>query len=134
MDWPRLSEKEDTPYLIFKDGIDVNDISQGKLGDRYFLGALAILGNGDTRNKFVFIETDDEWTICGAFCVKFYDNGKEDIVIVDDCFPFLNNELAFCTGGEKNKHELWPSILEKAYAKRYGSYQGIKSGKLNLAL
>jgi len=34
---------------------------------------MVVLGNKLTRDKFVFIEADDEWERCGAYCVKFYD-------------------------------------------------------------
>ena len=93
---------------------------------------MVCLGNKGTRDKFIFMETDDEWIQSGAFCVKFYDGGKEDIVIVDDCFPFLGGELAFVT--TPSRFELWPCILEKAYAKKHGSYQTIKAGLVSNAL
>jgi hypothetical protein len=58
------------------------------LGDCYLLSAMAVLGNKGTRERFVYIETDDEWEACGAFCVVFYNDGKEEIIIVDDYVPF----------------------------------------------
>ena len=98
--WSRASEMKDPDgksYSLFTDGVDVNDVRQGMLGDCYFLSALAVLSNDDVRDKFIF-EIDDEWETCGAFCIKFYDDGKEDIIIVDDQIVQTkgSDELAFC--------------------------------------
>lgn len=49
---------------------------------------MAVIGSKQTKEMLVFINSEDEWRKCGAFCVRFHDGGKEDIVIVDDFFPF----------------------------------------------
>lgn len=119
-------------YSIFKDGVDVNDIQQGQLGDCYYLSALAVLGSEHTQERFVFVDGPDEWLVCGAFCVRFYDNGKENIVIIDDFFPTVDQNYPFVSSSDRT--ELWPIILEKAYAKKYGSYSIIEGGFTDLAL
>ena len=81
--WKRSGELwKDKP--LFKDGVDVNDISQGALGDCYYLSALGVLGSRGTRDCFFFIENADEWREIGAICVRFYIDGKPDYVIIDD--------------------------------------------------
>jgi hypothetical protein len=74
--WARMSEHQ-TPegqsHVVFKDGVDSNDVQQGSLGDCYFLSAMAVLGSKLTREKFIFLNTDDEFMTCGAFCIKFYE-------------------------------------------------------------
>ena len=68
------------------------------------------------------------------FCVKFYREGEEEIVVVDDYFPVLGNgNWAFVSGGSDGK-ELWPMVLEKAYAKMNGNYNYIEAGKIQYAL
>lgn len=66
---------EGNSYKVFTDGVDANDIKQGACGDCYFLSALACMGNKFTRDKFIFLNSEDEWQKCGAFCIKFYDDG-----------------------------------------------------------
>jgi hypothetical protein len=52
------------------------------------------------------LNSDDEFAQCGAFCVRFYDNGKEDIVIVDDYLPFVGGDRFGCKTPPGK--ELWP--------------------------
>ena len=48
--------------------------------------------------------------------------------------PLLNGEeFPFTNTGPESK-ELWPIILEKAYAKKYGSYENIEGGLVDFAL
>ena len=54
---------------------------------------------------------------CGAFCIKFCPGGKETIIIIDDFFCWVNDVFPFA---KAPNGELWPMILEKAYAKLYG--------------
>jgi hypothetical protein len=95
------------------------------------LSALTVLSNEDVRDKFVVIDGLEEWRNCGAFCVKFYDEGKEDIIIVDDHFVCSNGRFAFC---QTVTHELWPIVLEKAYAKKFGTFSIIEGGLIDNAL
>jgi hypothetical protein len=120
--------------VIFEDGVDSGDVLQGQLGDCYFLSAMAVLGSKLTREKFIFLNTDDEFMTCGAFCIKFYNQGVEDIVIIDDFMPMINGtDFPFTQTPNDNK-ELWPLLLEKAYAKKYGSFHNIAGGFVDFAL
>ena len=53
--------------------------------------------------------------------ITFHKNGELQRVIVDDWIPMFDEIPAFARGGLDGL-EMWPSILEKAYAKLYGSY------------
>lgn len=46
--------------------------------------------------------------------------------------PMRDEEFIF--GRSTNRDEVWPSVLEKAYAKRYGSYSIIQGGHVHSAL
>lgn len=106
---------------------------QGEIGDCYFLSALAVLGGDRVKKLIITIDNPSEWKQCGAFCVRFFDGGQDDIVIIDDHFPvFGGTDLCF-THSPDGK-ELWPAILEKAYAKKYGSYTAIWKGHTNITL
>lgn len=138
--WVRASEIEGA--CLFKDGASCEDITQGALGDCYFLSALSVLG--DERIRGVFASERDQdpnasddqqiWKRTGCFRLKFYKNGSFEDIIVDDYIPVNDqNECVFTRGGTDGL-EMWPTILEKAYAKLYGSYSTIEAGKVHLAL
>ena len=54
--------------------------------------------------------------------------------MVDNYLPCMDDEdrLAFACSG--NVGELWPSFLEKAYAKVHGSYYALEGGSVHEAL
>lgn len=53
--------------------------------------------------------------------MKFYINGEMQTVVVDDLFPYCvhKNNWAFARSVDR---EIWVLLLEKAWAKIYGSY------------
>ena len=62
----------------------------------------------------------------GIYLVKFYINGNETPVIVDDFLPCKpNGQPAFATCRDG---ELWVSLLEKAWAKLHGTYARTEGG------
>lgn len=138
-EWKRASEIPGA--ILFKDGASHEDIGQGALGDCYFLSALSVLGNKRTVELFVCQNDSDHanendpnhWKKTGCFMVKFFRDGDFQYVIVDDWLPYSGDMPAFTRGGEDGL-EMWPAILEKAYAKLYGSYESIEAGKVHLAL
>ena len=85
-----------------------------------------VLGDKNVRNCIKSIDKDiDGESKCGAFWVRFYKYWDIEDVISDNFFPVLwNGEFSFARGGSGAK-ELWPMVLEKAYAKLNASYSNI---------
>lgn len=72
-----------------------------------------------------------------------YINGEKRIVVVDDYFPYDSETETWAfsqpsrTSGEhssRQKNEIWVLIIEKAWAKIFGSYQRIEGGSSGEAL
>ena len=123
--WRRPAEFWGSGFAVFKGGIEPNDIKQGQLGDCYFLSTLSALAEYPKRISRLFPET--EANAQGCYMVKMCDMGIWKEIIVDDLFPCKNAKSGpiFTRG---NDSELWVLILEKAWAKLYGSYAKIEAG------
>jgi len=109
-------------YELFRN-IEPRDILQGSLGDCYFLCSLSSLAEYPKLISRLFDENSiNENGICSVW---LHINGVWQRFILDEYFPSNGNRLAFSRTDEK---ELWVILLEKAYAKAYGSYWDIVGG------
>ena len=131
--WERASNFEKA--VLFDNEASHEDITQGALGDCYFLSALSVLSN--QRIKDIFIseaDGDDKWRRTGCFLLRFFKNGNPEYIIVDDYLPLDGADMPAFTKGGSDGMEMWPAILEKGYAKLYSSYSFIEAGKVQIAL
>ena len=101
------------------DNILINRIIYNKLSNPNLIYALNILGANPEKIKRLFINTKKDSTC--IFGVNLCHNGHFEQVVIDDFFPYnqKTNSKVFLS---EEKGFLWPQILEKAYAKLYGSY------------
>lgn len=123
--WKRIKDIYGGKEQMFAGGIGPNDINQGGLGDCYFLAVLSSLAEVPERIADMFVTKD--LNAAGIYMVKFYINGIQHPVIVDDHLPCSgrSGKPAFATSQDA---ELWVSILEKAWAKLHGSYARTEGG------
>ncbi|CEL98114.1 unnamed protein product [Vitrella brassicaformis CCMP3155] len=99
-------------------------IYQGHLGDFYFIAALETVALRESLIQALFVRHSEEHGIYGT---RWYKNGQWVPIIVDDYVPVgLDDNLLFCRDG--NPNVMWPSLLEKAYAKLHTSYEAIGDG------
>lgn len=98
------------------------------LGDCYFMATLSACAEAPRRikNRIKIQEVND----VGIYCVTLYVNGIETPVILDDYFPVCSDRPAFCSTKEG---EIWGMLLEKAWAKLYGSYGRTSGGQTAFA-
>lgn len=103
-------------FNIFIRNIYQNEISQGSLGNCYFLVALIGIAKCPVRIYNLFIT--QKINNIGAYAVKLLLQGQVKLVTVDDYIPCkADNTLAFSS---TKQCELWLSIIEKAWAKLNG--------------
>lgn len=110
------------------ENIDPNDIEQGQLGVCYLLAAISAVAEFPSRIQKIFI--NQQSNAQGVYGVKFYVQGVPTEIVLDDYIP--------CTKSSKEKispvfskpkgNELWVLLLEKAWAKLFGSYAKIETG------
>ena len=128
---------------LFGAGISPSDITQGSLGDCYFLSTLSSTAQKNpSAISNMFIDNGDN-----TYTVRFFNNGQADYVTVDKYIPtnFLG-QFAFANYGQSptNPTNLWVAIAEKAYAQlaelgwsrttATNSYSAIAGGWMNDAI
>jgi hypothetical protein len=140
---------------LFSNGSDPNDINAGIFNNQWLLSAISMLAaaeDGGTNgriaktlaNLFVGHYGQDgeitHNTEVGAFCVRVFSRGMWTPVVVDDLFPMLqrdnwtNENRGLATAHAHESSSFWVGLLEKAYAKFYGSYGALGRGYVHHAL
>ncbi|KAL7632549.1 UNVERIFIED_CONTAM: hypothetical protein RMT77_017116 [Armadillidium vulgare] len=135
--WKRPHELVENPHL-FVEGVSSNDVSQGQLGNCWFVAACATLaGVKELWQKVIPDFKEQEYGAGGlvhpgVFYFRFWRFGEWVEVVVDDLLPTIDGQLIFAHSKEKG--EFWCALLEKAYAKLHGSYEALEGGNLSDAL
>ncbi|ERN17768.1 calpain-type cysteine protease DEK1 [Amborella trichopoda] len=115
---------------LFSGPANPSDVCQGRLGDCWFLSAVAVLTEVSQISEVIITPQFNEE---GVYTVRFCIQGEWVPVVVDDWIPCESRgKPAFATSRKSN--ELWVSILEKAYAKLHGSYEALEGGLVQDAL
>uniref|UniRef100_A0A915DMK4 Calpain catalytic domain-containing protein n=1 Tax=Ditylenchus dipsaci TaxID=166011 RepID=A0A915DMK4_9BILA len=134
--WKRPGELVENPQL-FVEGASPNDVTQGILGNCWFVSACsALTHNEELLQKVIPCANAQEWgnnnSYCGIFQFQFWRFGEWFEVIVDDLLPTKDGKLLFARS--KTPNEFWSALLEKAFAKLYGCYENLVGGQLADAL
>lgn len=134
------------------DPVDASDIVQGSIGDCFLIGAISGIaahgakvlhfwdkedrGEVDDNAEEVEHEAPIERLIVeydvnvGVYGVMFFKMGQWEWVVIDDLVPMSPEDsetplFANCKVGDM---ELWPMVLEKAYAKLHHNWDAIDGG------
>ena len=122
--WKRESEMTDYPDIFPKNGILAQDIVNGKYTNENFLSAIGALAEFPKIIKNLFI-SDKKNKNC-IFGIKICKDGFLQEVVIDDYFPVNKDDDTYCFTHSKDD-SLWVQIIEKAYAKVYGSYELLRN-------
>jgi calpain-15 len=115
---------------LFQDGIDPNDILQGGLGNCYFLSALACLAEYPNLIQRLFEYADIE---TGYFLIWLCIDGAWKLYEIDgNIVVNPQGDQPYFTRSKQG--ELWVVLIEKAYAKAYGSFENIIGGDAGSAI
>ena len=81
-------------------------------------------GDGANRIENVIAKETRNINKAGVYLVKFFINGVQRVVRVDDYIP-VSKETGQPTFMKTNNNVFWAILIEKAWAKINGSYYGI---------
>ena len=106
-------------------------VRQGAFPDCFFCAAAATLGETVIEKLFL----TKQKTKTGVYAVQFYAGGRYVAVVVDDIIPKSpEKKRSAYASSPLGPSVIWPSILEKAYAKFYNGFKHIVGGNLAEAL
>lgn len=126
--WKRAKEIYTSPTFVL-DKCETFDVIPGKLGDKWLVSCLGVLYL--CKGLFYRVVPADQrmdTSYAGVFRFRLWWCGQWLEVLVDDRLPTVNGKLAFLQTSQTD--QLWPALLEKAYAKLHGSYEALKYGSL----
>uniref|UniRef100_A0A8C0TFP0 Calpain 10 n=2 Tax=Canis lupus familiaris TaxID=9615 RepID=A0A8C0TFP0_CANLF len=132
--WRRPQEICATPRL-FADNPQEGQVKQGLLGDCWLLCACAALQKSQYLLDQVFPPGQPSWcdqTYRGSFTCRVWQFGRWVEVTIDDRLPCLAGRLCFSRC--QREDVFWLPLLEKVYAKVYGSYEHLWAGQVADAL
>jgi calpain-15 len=135
-------------YVVYRKGMGPDQVRQGAVGNCWFLSALAVVAEKAYLIEKVFphCTTNDK----GCYQVNLCLDGKWAPVMVDAHLPVVLEEstakpkslqkqdfrgvalqhgkVAFPAFCAIPQGQLWPALVEKAYAKAHGSYANLSGG------
>lgn len=126
---------------IVDDAPSADDIRQQALGDCWLISALALVAERPDLLR-VLLPTR-EVNRAGAYQVRLCHDGEWRTMLIDDLLPCVQPRSpvgpvmgmpgvpAFAYAARR---QLWVSLVEKAMAKLYGSYEALESGNTDEAL
>ncbi|XP_043194204.1 calpain-5-like isoform X1 [Amphibalanus amphitrite] len=136
--WKRPHEICEKPRL-FVDGVGTGDVTQGQLGNCWFVAACSVLAGVKVLwNKVIPDYEEQEYSdedpkrYAGIFHFRFWRFGEWVDVVIDDQLPTVHGQLIYTHSRERS--EFWSALLEKAYAKINTSYESLDGGNLCDAL
>jgi len=100
------------------------EIVRGGVSVNGFIGALAaVAGRSELLRKII---VHDDLANTGLCAFSFFKLGKWRTVKVDNYLPFVTKSSILLSAQSASAEELWPCLIEKAYAKIHGSYATLK--------
>jgi hypothetical protein len=122
--WMRPMELIDRPRL----GINFTnyrDVIQGQIGDCSLIASCCVLSRYPFLLKNIFEKDIELWgpLYKGFVKIRFWINDQWIWICIDDRIPLSGGSI--CYGRCTHPEHFWVALIEKAYAKFYGSYEAI---------
>ena len=122
VEWKRISEIIPKP-VIYEDSINMDNIKYGRVSIPYFYSVLSALASS-YPSIFTKIILSKDYEPKGMYQVKLYIDGEFRTITIDDYFPCIKGTNVYFFTRPSN-FEIWPLLIEKAWAKVNGGYLNI---------
>jgi len=130
--WPRLMEFTlDHPYPepdVGNENPRMGRVYQGDLTDFYLVQAMHAIGMKPHLVSAIFTNMEFSSSDLGFFVLRFYKHAQWQHIEIDDALPLDKDYNPLCCRTEFFPSYSWPSLIEKAYAKFHGSWEGVGDG------
>ncbi|XP_033761572.1 calpain-5-like, partial [Pecten maximus] len=131
IEWKRPTDIRDKPVL-FSDGTSKYDIGQRSIGTCWFLAMVTNIA--DKPNLLRQVIPSDAYLVGspeydGVFHCRFWRYGVWEDVYIDDYLPIVYGNSVYGAHSDTDENEMWVALLEKAFARCYGSYEAITGGQ-----
>eukprot|EP00392_Amoebophrya_sp_AT5.2_P004955 g4964.t1 len=155
IDWERACNLQRGRKMRMFAAIEPNDVARGALGNTWLLGALAAVAEfpGYLEENVFRNHLGSDLSPTSRYELRLYDlnapaggespldeaatapnaRGSWVTVVVDDLVPAHEGRALF-SKPTANHNEIWLCLVEKAFAKKLGSYAALTRGDGNLAL
>ena len=125
LEWKRISHIFGSPLSLI-DNVSYKDPIQGSIGNCYLMSVCSAIAEYPNRLKKIFVKPDINKA--GIYAIRFYINGINTIVTIDDFIPVNPySDIPVFTQLPKSRN-IWPIVIEKAWAKQLKNYQNTISG------
>ncbi|RUS78730.1 hypothetical protein EGW08_013517 [Elysia chlorotica] len=132
IEWKRPKDFLENPAL-FTEGTTRFDIGQGSAGTCWFLSTVANFASNERMLRQVIpdgsYKIEDDNAYDGVFHARFFRFGKWEDVYIDDFLPIIYGQVLWGAKSATEERELWVALLEKAFARLYGSYDAVYGGQ-----
>ena len=133
------------PWKLIRGEARAEDVCQGGLGNCWFAGALSVLATCPKMVEKLF-ETKD-FNPNGAYLLQLHHAGSWRRILIDDLLPtsqifegYISGQTIYYSRGgalcylQGSRRQLWVPLVEKAAAKLFGNWAGLKGGTFGEAL
>ena len=126
--------KPEDGYSLWGDnGISVNDMRQGMIGNCWFIAAMSSLAEEPGRLEAVFQHEDryeiNGISINGIYAFNFWALMFPITITIDDRLPNkIDNTGKMMFAKTGRDMSVWAPLIEKAFAKFHGTYEPLWAG------
>ena len=122
VEWKRIADIVAKP-VIYEGAVNMDHINFGRVSLNYFYTVLSALVD-EYPSVFTKIILEKDYNPNGMYQIRLFIDGEFKTITIDDYFPCIKGTNVYYFTRPSN-FEIWPLLIEKAWAKVNGGYLNI---------